>query len=69
MAAVGLVVAVWVPSSRAGIAGAAVTAVVTGRLTALETSYPDFPSWHVYRLQFQEAEEHLAAGSSPPADE
>lgn len=32
------------------------------RLTALETRYADLPSWHVFRLEFQEAEERLAAG-------
>jgi len=36
------------------------------RLTALENSYPDLPSWHVYKLQFQEAEEHLAARQQQP---
>jgi hypothetical protein len=36
------------------------------RLTALENSYPELPSWHVYKLQFQEAEEHLAARRQQP---
>lgn len=36
------------------------------RLTALENSYPDLPSWHVYKLQFQEAEGHLAARQQQP---
>jgi hypothetical protein len=31
------------------------------RLLALEASYSDLPGWHVYRLPFQEAEEHLSA--------
>lgn len=35
------------------------------RLTALEASYSDLPSWHVFRLQFQEAEDHLAARQQP----
>jgi hypothetical protein len=35
------------------------------RLTALEISYPDLPSWHVYKLQLQEAEGYLAAREQP----
>jgi hypothetical protein len=35
------------------------------RLTALETKYADLPSWHVFRHEFQEAEEHLAARQQP----
>jgi hypothetical protein len=38
-AAVGLVVAVLVPSSRAGIAGAAVTAVVTGTVLGIQVQW------------------------------
>jgi hypothetical protein len=39
------------------------------RLTTLEASYSDLPDWHVYRLQFQKAEDHLAARQQPTADE
>lgn len=39
------------------------------RLTALEASYSDLPDWHVYRLQFQKAQDHLAARHQPTADE
>lgn len=35
------------------------------RLTALEASYPDLPSWHVFRLQVQQAEDQLAARQPP----
>ena len=35
------------------------------RLTSLEASYADLPSWHVFRLQFQEAEDRLAARQQP----
>jgi len=43
------------------LADAGHTTMARERLTALEASYPDLPSWHVYRLQFREAEEHLVA--------
>jgi len=35
------------------------------RLTALETRHSDLPSWHVFRHQLQEAEDHLAARQQP----
>jgi hypothetical protein len=41
------------------------TGTARQRLTALEASHSDLPSWHIYQQQFQEAEDHLAARQRP----